>query len=92
MPVKKTKITIETRERWIFHRPQRAPYGWCAACEAQVEMATPEEAALVTGATLRQIFRQIEQAQLHFVETPQGGVLLCLPSLAAGIVDGSADG
>lgn len=86
MTVKKTEVRIETRETWTIRHGQpvrEARQGWCLSCGAQVELITPDEAALVTGLGLRQIFRHIEQAQLHFLETPAGGVLLCLPSLLA---------
>ncbi|HMY72946.1 MAG TPA: hypothetical protein PLQ88_14105 [Blastocatellia bacterium] len=83
MTEKKTEIKIETREIWTIRRAQPARHGWCFSCNARVELVTPEEASLVTGTGLRQIFRQIEQAQIHFLETPAGGVLLCLPSLVA---------
>ena len=84
MTEKKTEITIETSETWIIRRPQHATEGWCSSCNARVELVTPEEAALLAGIGLRQIFRRIEQAQLHFLEPPAGGVLICLPSLSAG--------
>lgn len=81
MTEKKTEVTIETREIWTIRRAQPARQGWCFSCSALVELVTPEEASLITSTGLRQIFRQIEQAQIHFLETPAGGVMLCLPSL-----------
>lgn len=84
MTAKKTEITIETHETWIIRRTQpapQAPQGWCSRCDAQATLLTPEDAARLTGSSLRQLFRQIEQAQIHFLETPEGNVWLCLPSL-----------
>lgn len=86
MTAKKTEIRIETREIWTIRRAQpirQVRQGWCLSCGAQVELITPEEAALVTSLGLREIFRQIEQAQVHFLETTAGEVLICLPSLLA---------
>lgn len=87
---KQTKITIQTREVWLLHRPAGMPQGWCEKCGNWVELVTPDEAAQLTGVSVRGIFRQIEQAQLHFSETPAGSVRLCLPALIARISSGSA--
>lgn len=86
MPIKRKKITIETREVWIVHRPKTAAHRsseWCVVCAAEVELVTAEAASRLTGQSVREIFRRIELAQLHFLESPTGGVLLCLPSLLA---------
>lgn len=83
MMAKKTEVTIETREVWIIRRPDQAVRIWCAGCAAWVEMVTPEEAAHQTSVGVRIIFRWIEQARLHFTETPAGSVMICLPSLLA---------
>ncbi len=83
----RTEITIETREVWVVHKlPEQEkgtlnPQAWCQFCETRVELVTPDEAAALTGKSLREIFRQIEQMEFHFLETPTGGVMLCLPSL-----------
>ena len=81
MTEKKTEVTIETREIRTIRRAQPARQGWCFSCNARVELVTPEEVSLVIGSGLRHIFRQIEQAQIHFLETSARGVLLCLSSL-----------
>lgn len=78
---RKTEVTIETREVWIIRRPDQAVRGWCGGCAALVEMVTAEEAAHQTSVGIRVIFRWIEQARLHFTETPAGSVMICLPSL-----------
>jgi len=83
MSSKQTKITIETREVWIIRRPDHVVRGWCGRCAAWVEMVTGEEAAHLIGVGVRAIFRWIEQARLHFTETPAGSVMICLPSLLA---------
>ena len=88
---KKIEVTIETNEVWVIYRPQGFSQGRqktterCPVCEAWGEFLTPEEAATLTGKSLRHIFRQIETAQLHFLETQAGGVLLCLSSVVSGV-------
>lgn len=96
MNSKKTEITVETREIWRIRRQRLPTWAWCGDCEKRVELVTPEEAAQLTSGSLRQIFRQIEQAQLHFMETPSGNVWVCAASLtvtppALALADG-ADG
>lgn len=84
---KKIEVTIETNEVWVIYRPQGFSQGRqkttkrCPVCETWGEFLTPEEAATLTGKSLRHIFRQIETAQLHFLETPAGGILICPSSL-----------
>lgn len=86
MPIKQKKITIETREVWVIRRPKteaRGANGWCVLCAAEVEFLTADEASRLTGESVREIFRRIELSQLHFLESPAGGILICLPSLMA---------
>ncbi len=86
MPIKQKKITIETREVWVIRRPKSVACpvnGWCALCSAVVELVTADEASLLVGVSIRELFRRIELSQLHFLESPTGGILLCLPSLMA---------
>ncbi len=44
-------------------------------------MATPETAALLAGVSARAIYRGVEGATVHFVETTGGDVRVCLRSL-----------
>lgn len=85
---KRTEVTIETREVWVIHQPcppatnHPSARAHCQLCAAWVEWLTPDEAVTVTGLSQRQLFRLIENAQVHFRETAAGGILLCRPSLA----------
>jgi hypothetical protein len=44
-------------------------------------MIHPEEAAARAGVGLRAIYRLVEAHKLHFIETPEGLVLICLNSV-----------
>jgi hypothetical protein len=44
-------------------------------------MAAPATAALLAGVGTRAIYRAVERAAVHFVETPGGDVRICLRSL-----------
>ena len=86
---KRTEITIETSRRLIVRRSTRGTTGWCDQCLAQVEMITPNEAAIMLNVSSRAIYRWVEEACLHFTEDAGGTVLICAASLGAGAADGS---
>jgi hypothetical protein len=44
-------------------------------------MATPEEASRLTGLTCREISRRVEAGRVHFIETTDGLLFVCLKSL-----------
>jgi hypothetical protein len=82
--MKRTKtITIETQQVQIIRRRtgDLVVEAWCASCAAHVAHLTPEAAAQRSGRTTRELYRQVEAGELHFGETAEGGLLLCLSSL-----------
>lgn len=46
-------------------------------------MVTPERAAAIAGVTVRTINRWVEAESVHFTETRNGLLLLCVYSLSA---------
>ena len=44
-------------------------------------MITPEHAAQIAGVNARKIYVCVENGNLHFAETPEGLLLICLDSL-----------
>lgn len=78
------RLTIETQQVQVIRRRtgDRALEAWCAACAAQVAWVTPDVAAQRMGQTTRALYGQVEAGALHFCETAEGGLLLCLGSLA----------
>lgn len=75
------ELTIERSESVVIPKPREPAFAWCAGCGRRGAFATPEEAARSSGASLRAIFRQIEAAEIHCLETPDGRLLVCLASL-----------
>ncbi len=74
-------MTVET-ERVIAIRKSKAPLAsWCEGCGSEVRMLTPDEAAALARTTVRAIYRWIEAEKIHFTETPDGLLLVCLSSL-----------
>jgi len=78
---KRTEITVETERTLVIRRRYRAVEAWCDECNAMVIMIRPDQAAAVSGRSLRAIFNDIERAALHFAEQADGMILICLNSL-----------
>ena len=77
---KRTVTTIETHEIVAVRRPGGATLLPCPACRREVEVVSLEEAAVLAGVSLRDICRRVGADHIHFVETPDGG-LVCTYSL-----------
>jgi hypothetical protein len=78
---KRTQITVETERILIIKRRYQAVEAWCDECNEAVVMIRPDQAAAVSGRSLRAIFSDIERTALHFAEQPEGTILICLNSL-----------
>lgn len=81
MKRRRTEIRIEVERTLILRQCPYPTQYWCELCAAQVEMLSPEDAALASGRRPRAIYRLVEANRLHFRETPEGLLLVCLPSL-----------
>jgi len=78
---KRTETIIETHQVQIVRRRKRGTEVWCEACAAAVSMLAPESAAELAGVSQRTIYRRVEAGELHFVETPEGALLICSNSI-----------
>src|SRR5689334_612844 len=76
-----TRIIINTSELTLIKRLQGLAEADCLLCGARVEMATPEQAVTLTGIASRVIYGWVESGQVHFLETAEGHLLICLVSL-----------
>jgi len=81
MKTKRTEITIETEEFHILRGALRSARAWCGECQAEVRMMSVDEAATAAGVNERTIYRWVESGKVHFMETLQGSLLVCLASL-----------
>ena len=79
---RRTEITVETHRLLVIRRRRGSVRGWCGRCLAEVEMITPNEAALLASVSSRTIYRWIEEAKLHFSEELSGSLLVCVDSFA----------
>lgn len=80
---RRTEITVETDEIIIIRQPRRVLRTWCRECDRQVMMVTVEQATAITSRSSRAIFRMAEDGNIHFAETAEGFLLICLQSLAS---------
>ena len=76
-----TEIEIERHETVIIRPPRHAWRPVCQDCGGADTMIKPEEATVLTGASLRTVFRWVEMAVVHFIETPQGSLYVCVNTL-----------
>lgn len=74
---KQKVITIETHQQTLIRFRGKTFVAWCDVCAAETLMLTPEQAAHIYNTTQRDIFRQIENGELHFIETAKGKLLIC---------------
>jgi hypothetical protein len=79
--MKTTEIIIERDDLIVFRRREQIEMHGCDVCGVEVEMLPPEMAAIASGVSTREIYRVIEEGQLHFTENAVGLLLLCSQSL-----------
>jgi hypothetical protein len=89
---KRTEAFVETEIEVEFRgRTRRLAPVWCGECGAQVDMVPPDVAAIAAGVSARAVFGWVEAGRVHFTETAEGALLVCLKSLpdASDLVEGS---
>lgn len=79
---RKYEVTIERDEVLVIRSPATEQTDWCSGCGREVSMVTPDQAVLIAGASWRQVSSWVESASVHFVETPDGLLLICLESIS----------
>ena len=79
---KTTEITVEKSDVFVVRKPGRLILAWCAQCAAEVRLCTPEEASALTGVSARVVYRWAEAGKVHYTETAEGLLLVCLNSVS----------
>jgi hypothetical protein len=80
--MKRTVTTIEIAERVVVSTPSiEIPRLPCPVC-AGPTMVTPEEAVVLARVTMKRIYAGLEAEGVHFLQTPDGLLLLCANSLS----------
>ena len=77
--MQKTEFEIEVNETVAYSSRSDRFESFCPVCKRMTDMATVQIAAVLTHITEREIYRMVEVAAIHFVETDR--VLVCLNSL-----------
>ena len=83
----RTEITVETERVLIIKKRKGSVLTWCPTCAGRVLMVRVDEAATLSRVSARAIYRWVEADKVHFVETPEGWLLICLSSLAGNTSD-----
>jgi hypothetical protein len=78
---KTTKLTIETERIFVIRKGRVERRGMCEACQEIVSLVTVDESAALLRVSPRAIYRQVEGGCVHFTETADGALLICLNSL-----------
>lgn len=78
---RRAEIIVEFNQVVVIKKPEGLTVMWCPACEERVNMITTEAAAVLSNVDTRAIYRRIEACAIHFAETSEGLVLVCLNSL-----------
>jgi hypothetical protein len=63
------EIVVTRRSVWVR---------FCEACGGETRMVTPEQAAAQAAVTVRTIYQWVEAERVHFIETHEGRLLICL--------------
>ena len=77
----KIETVIITHEFVRFRMPNEVITAWCGQCEQETRLLLPEDAAILTGVTTRQIYRAVELGRVHFIELSKGTLLICPNSI-----------
>lgn len=75
------RTTVEKHEVVIIRTPQRFNRVLCPKCTEPVALVTLDQALMLSGIGSRAIYRLIEREQIHFVEMPATGDLICPATL-----------
>lgn len=76
----KIKVTVEEIERVAVRRIKRVS-SFCAFCERETEMISPDEIALIYQIGGIELISLIGSGAVHFSETVEGFLLICAASL-----------
>ena len=72
------RIVVEIDERISVPDAEQFE-AYCSDCKKMRQMVTPKTVSVLTGITEREVFRMIEEAEVHFIENAR--VLVCMESV-----------
>ena len=74
-------VTVEKREISISSNTAVREPSHCERCGREVSMLPTALAAGLAGVTERLVYQWVEAGKLHFLERPNGAILICPESL-----------
>jgi hypothetical protein len=74
-------ITVETLKQTTVRNRSDEVFMHCDICEKETRILTPENFARLRGMTARDVYRQIETGDHHYLETENRELLICSGSL-----------
>lgn len=80
-PGRITKFTIERERTFIFRNSDRQEKHWCETCGLEVPMMTVAEAGREVCLSELVIYQLLDLGGVHFIESAEGRLFICLPSL-----------
>lgn len=80
---KRTEITLRVKQTLVVKSTRGRVVAWCAECAQPSQMLTPDELAVLSEFSTRALYREVEAGTLHFTETEDGLLFICLASLEA---------
>ena len=78
-----TEITVERDEVHVISRVGNRKLRWCAECGRETQMMTPEEGIVFAGVNGHTVATWIKTGCVHFTETPEGRLMICVHSALA---------
>ena len=78
---RRIEITVETDREWLIRRRSGSRPVWCAECSQESEMVSAIEAAWLAGVDSNTIYKWAGAGSVHFTETSERLLLICLNSL-----------
>jgi hypothetical protein len=82
MQTSRLELLFEQRETWRVSRGDRVAAAECPFCHMASPMIAAETLARSMRISPREIYKRIECGSLHFTETPEMEVLVCLSSFS----------
>ena len=80
-------MSFEQREIWKVSQGEDVESRQCPYCSESSPMIAAEKLAKVMCESPRDIYKQIDEGVLHFIETERMQVLVCLASFSKRSVD-----
>jgi hypothetical protein len=78
---KRTEVVIEREQVFVIRKLDNRVPQCCPQCRDQAQMVSVDQASSIVRLTARAIYQQVESQRVHYAETPDGKLLICLSSL-----------